>query len=632
MNTHTLEKLQFDQLIQKVQAHCTSSLGKARAQTLKPYTNLNQIEQKLSETSEARNIIDAFGSFGLSGTENIGEIFTYLEKDGILNVKQVAQVIEFMHGAQKVKLFLQGKEFYAPYLCILADAIVDLSPIIEEAESMIQHNQIADHATSELKTIRRHIALTQEKIRSKLESFLRNKSVEKHIQEFFISKRNGRQTIPIKISSKNLIDGVVIDSNKKTAFIEPTTVRNLTDELLRLEVEQEQEEYRILCILTDLFYTHLADLRNNQEMLATLDFTFAKAKYSKSIDAIAPTLNDHGHIHLVNGKHMLLEGDVVPLTLDIGQEFRTLIITGPNAGGKTVAMKTVGLLTLAMQAGLHIPCHPDSTLSVFENVYVDIGDDQSMENALSTFSSHVKNLATCINHSNKSTLLIFDEIGSGTEPGEGSALAIAILEDVYQKGAITIASTHMNEIKNYSALHPDFENAAMKFEKETLKPLYQLELKKTGASHALWISEQMGIQPRILQKAEHYRNTKDYDIQKVPSGKVRQARVKTTPKSYPNYGIGDRVYVRTLQQSGVVYQPRNDQDEVEVFFDGEFKTLHVRLLKLEVLAEDLYPAGYDMDQVFRSWKERKLEHDLERGSKKVIKKIEKYGIDELLKD
>ncbi len=632
MNTNTFDKLQFDKIIETVQSYCTSSLGQSLAQNLHPYKQYAQVMQKLAETSEARAILDAFGNFTLSGTENIAEIISYVEKDGILNVGQAVQSLAFLHGVRKVKSFMQNKDYYASTLCLLAEGIVDPQPIIAEFEEMIQNNQIADNATNELRTIRRHIALTEDKIKDKLESFLRSKANEKHIQEFFISKRNGRQTIPVKITSKNLVAGTVIDSNKKTAFIEPDTVRKLTDELMVLESEQAQEEYRILCILTDILYTNLFDIQHNLHSLAALDFAFAKGRYSRAINGIAPQLNDHGVIQIVNGKHPLLEGDVVPLNVEIGKDFRTLIITGPNAGGKTVAMKTIGLLTLAVQAGLHIPCHPNSNLSIFEQIFVDIGDDQSMENALSTFSSHVKNLALCVNKANKSTLLLFDEIGSGTEPGEGSALAIAILEDVYQKGAITVASTHMNEIKNYSSLHPDYENAAMKFEKETLKPLYQLQLKKAGNSHALWISKQMGIQEKILQKAERYQASKDYDFSPVPSAKVRTPSAVSETKVYPSYAIGDRVYVQTLQQSGVVHKPKDEHDQVEVFFEGEFKTLHVRLLKLEVSAENLYPVGYDMDQVFRSWKERKLEHDLERGSKKTIKKIKKYGIDELLKE
>lgn len=251
---------------------------------------------------------------------------------------------------------------------------------------------------------------------------------------------------------------------------------------------------------------------------------FAKAKYSRAIDGIKPKINDYGFINIVSGKHPLLNGNIVPLDFNIGKNYRALIITGPNAGGKTVVLKTVGLLTLATQSGFHIAAKNGTEISVFEKIFVDIGDDQSIENSLSTFSSHVKNLAEIINYSNKSTLVLCDEIGSGTEPNEGAGLAIAILEELYHKGCIIMATTHYGEIKNFSKCHSDFENAAMQFENNTLEPLYKLITGKTGESNALWISKKMGIRDSILEKAKQYTENKDYNFDLIRASKVKKEK------------------------------------------------------------------------------------------------------------
>ncbi|WP_461205269.1 endonuclease MutS2 [Clostridium sp. DL1XJH146] len=631
MNNHTIEKIQYRLLIQEVKTYCSSSLGRELLEKLEPSTSLNAVKQKLLETSEARKLMDISGNIGISGTTNIRNIINYVEKDGILNVEQLMQIYDFFEGCQKISKYMKSKESYAPYLCNVCRGIRSNYKIVEEIESTIDKGRIRSEASSELKTIRRHISNTQDKIKEGLNKFLKNKKNEAYIQEFFISMRNGSQTIPIKMSSKNLVDGVVIESKNKTAFMEPNSVRKFTDQLNTLLSNETNEEYRILCSLTALVYDNLDSIKMNIDSLAYIDMIFAKGKYSKSIDAIEPSINEHGYINIVKGKHPLLKGNVVPLNIEIGKDFRSLIITGPNAGGKTVVLKTIGLLTLAVQSGFHIPCVTGTNISIFERIFVDIGDDQSIENALSTFSSHVQNLSKCINKANKSTLLLFDEIGSGTEPSEGAALAIAILEDVYKKGAITIATTHYNEIKNYSSMHPDFENAAMKFDKETLEPLYKLALGKSGESNALWISKKMGINFKVLKQAEKYMSDKNYDVSIVEQGRIRKNQKYEKQKSYYYFNVGDRVYINFLKKSGLIYKEKDKENNIQVYIDDEIKTLNISLIKLEARREDLYPEDYDLNSLFTSFKERKLEKDIKRGSKKTLKKIQKYGINELLK-
>ena len=286
-------------------------------------------------------------------------------------------------------------------------------------------------------------------------------------------------------------------------------------------------------------------------------------------------------------------------------------------------LKTVGLLTLATQSGFHIGAKEGTEISLFNKIFVDIGDDQSVENALSTFSSHVKNLAQILKESNKSTLLLFDEIGSGTEPNEGAALAIAILEECYHKGCITVASTHYGEIKNFSKEHPDFENAAMEFKKDTLEPLYKLSIGKSGDSNALYISKKMGIDDNIIEKARKYIDSKEYNYDLVKESNISKKKIQNSTIEYNLYSIGDKVKLLDNNKEAIVYKEINELNNITVLCDGEFIEVNYKRLKLEIKAEDLYPAGYDLNQLFVSFKERKLERDIERGSKKALKKIRK---------
>lgn len=284
-----------------------------------------------------------------------------------------------------------------------------------------------------------------------IEKFIKNPSNKEALQEFFVSERNGKFTVPIKASYKNRVDGTIIETSSKgnTVFIEPNVVSKYSSELISLKAEESIEEYKILAEITEMIYGKLKEIKINIEVIAEYDMIMAKAKYSKEIGGIKPKLNEVQYIKIVNGIYPLIKNPV-PLNFEIGKSYRSLIITGPNAGGKTVVLKTVGLLTLAVQSGFHIEADEGTEIAIFNKIFVDIGDDQSIENALSTFSSHVKNLSEIIKESNKNTLLLFDEIGSGTEPNEGAALAISILEELYKKGCITIASTHYGEIKNFS--------------------------------------------------------------------------------------------------------------------------------------------------------------------------------------
>lgn len=504
--------------------------------------------------------------------------------------------------------------------------MTEYKSIEEEINFSIKGNSIDAAASKELKRIRNNIDSVDGKIKERLTKFLNSSANKKFIQEFFISKKDDRYTIPIKSSYKNQVAGSIVEASAKgsTVFIEPHTVTKLNVELASLKAEEAMEEYQILATLSGMVVENIYSIKINMELISQYDMVFAKAKFSKSIDGIEPKLNDHGNIHLMNCKHPLLTGQVVPLNFEIGQEYRSLIITGPNAGGKTIVLKTIGLLTLATMSGFHIAGDKETEIAIFENVFVDIGDNQSIENALSTFSSHMKNLSEIMRMSNNNTLLLFDEIGSGTEPNEGAALAISILEEFYLAGCITIASTHYGEIKRFSEMHGDFMNAAMQFNSETLEPLYKLVIGKSGESNALWIANKMNVKEHVLQRAKEYMGNKEYAIEKVNESKIRKPKfVQAKRESHYEYKVGDRVNLLDYDDFGILYKEKDNFYNVVVYYNGEFVEVNVKRITLEVAAKELYPEGYDLSTLFVDYKERKMQHDIERGSKKALRKIQK---------
>lgn len=494
MDNTTLEKLHYYELKEIVKGYCVSSLGKALLDKLEPSTNIKVVNRKLDETSEGRALLDASYHIPFGGIFNVSLLIEKIGKDASLAPEDLSMIENFLRGCRKLKLFMKDKEGYAPTLSAYSLNITDLSYIEEEINRSISGNRIDSNASRELKKIRKHIDICEGQIKGKLEKFLKNPTNKDYIQEFFISQRNGKYTIPIKAAFKNQVQGEVVETSLKgsTVFIEPNAIAKYTSELITLKIEEAMEEYKILATLTSMLYEKIKEIKINIDVISEYDMIWAKAKCSSDIEGIKPKLNKYGYIKIIKGSYPLIKNGV-PLDFEIGKDYRSLIITGPNAGGKTIVLKTLGMLTLATQSGFHIKAKEGTEISIFNKIFVDIGDNQSVQNALSTFSSHVKNLAYIIKESTKSTLLLFDEIGSGTEPNEGAALAISILEELYNKGCITVATTHYGEIKNFSEQHPDFENAAMEFRKDILEPLYKLNIGKTGDSNALYISKKMGI-------------------------------------------------------------------------------------------------------------------------------------------
>lgn len=416
-----------------------------------------------------------------------------------------------------------------------------------------------------------------------------------------------------------------VSSKGATVFIEPISVSKYNAELASLKAEEAMEEYQILADLSNLIFDHAQSMNINIELISQYDMIFAKGKFSRSIDGIEPLINDHGYMKLVSCRHPLLTGKVVPLDFEIGDSYRSLVITGPNAGGKTVVLKTIGLITLATMSGFHIAAAPGTEVALFRNVFVDIGDNQSLENALSTFSSHMKNISEIMYAADRHTLLLFDEIGSGTEPNEGAALAIAILEEFYHMGCITVATTHYGEIKQYSEMHSDFMNAAMEFNQETLEPQYRLMIGQSGDSNALWISRKMKLKEHVLERAKSYMQRKEYRLDRLHSSKVSKPKNMDIAAEavIPTYTMGDKVKLLDRNESAIVYRGLDSFNNLIVFVQGTMLEVHHKRVALELQASELYPEGYDLNMLFTSYQERKFQHDMQRGSKKALRKVQK---------
>lgn len=622
----TFEKLQYNELKEIVKSYCVSGLGKQLLDKLEPSASIKVVKNRLNETTEARAILDAEGHVPFFGISNIDSTIQKLEKGMILDPTELVSVSDFLRGCRKIKKFMLDKEFFAPVLASYANSMSEFKSVEEEINFSIKGNSVDSAASKELKRIRNSIDSVDGKIKERLNKFLNSSVNKKYIQEFFISKKDDRYTIPVKSSYKNQVAGTIVEVSSKgsTVFIEPNTVTKLNVELASLKAEEAMEEYQILATLSGMILEDIYNIKINMELISQYDMVFAKAKFSKHIGGIEPKLNDFGYVKLVHCKHPLLSGKVVPLNFEVGQNYRGLIITGPNAGGKTIVLKTIGLVTLATMSGFHIAADKETEIAVFENIFVDIGDNQSIENALSTFSSHMKNLSEIMRVSNNNTLLLFDEIGSGTEPNEGAALAISILEEFYHMGCITVATTHYGEIKRFSEMHSDFMNAAMQFNSETLEPMYRLMIGKSGESNALWISRKMNVRENVLQRAKGYMENKEYRLERLNESKIRKPKVvKEEIEEKHEYEKGDRVNLLDYDDFGIVYKEKDNFQNVVVFYYGEFIEVNVKRISLELKAKELYPEGYDLDTLFVDYKERKMQHDIERGSKKALRKIQK---------
>ncbi|NLD48758.1 MAG: DNA mismatch repair protein MutS [Clostridiaceae bacterium] len=617
--------LEFDKVLNILKEHALSDNAKEKITMLEPFLSENEVSRHLNETTEAKLIMEHYGTPPLSVMEGLDKSLTLIDKGSILMPDQLGNISQFLTACRRMKTYLKKAEGSFTSVACYGNSIYDLSNIEEEINRAIRGSQVDDKASSQLFSIRRKIENVGMQIKSKLDSLLRNNKL--WFSEGFVSIRNGHYTLPVKREYKNHVKGTVVDVSQSggTYFIEPSAAGKLHEEAAILRIEEENEVRRILYTLTALVDENLQYININIEAMEILDFIFAKAKLSISMKAIPLRICIERKIEIKAGRHPLLNADtVVPLDFHIGGATKGVIITGPNTGGKTVALKTIGLLSLMAQCGLHVPAE-SGCFTMNNYVLCDIGDGQSISENLSTFSSHLTNIIKILKAADNQSLVLLDELGSGTDPAEGMGLAIAILEELSGKNCLFVATTHYPQIKEFAKSTPGLINARMAFDRQSLLPLYQLVIGEAGESCALYIAKRLGLPDRMIERAsvaaygkkinitsDAISNEIVYDEQ--PLKKVIMPEVEKAPQTPRSLclNIGDSVIVYPQKIIGIVYQSANEKGEVGVQIREKKLLVNHKRLKLHVPASELYPENYDFSIIFESVEDRKKKHTMAR--------------------
>ncbi len=511
MNDRALRVLEFDKIKNMLSEKTVSALGRTYVDALIPVSDFYQVEGMLKETSDASAYLWRKGGAPFGGIHDIRSSVKRVDLGSVLSISELLKIGDVLRCSRMIKQFLTNDvpaDWDGNLALELGHQIVSFKQVEEAiSNAIISEEEISDHASPELFSIRKNIRQKQDGIKDKLASIIRSADFKKIMQDAVVTLRGDRYVIPIKQEYKSQVPGLIHDmsSSGATVFIEPLSVVEANNEIKGLLIREQHEIERILMELSSKVAEIKIELATNLEILSRLDFMFAKAKLSRDINGICPKLTDQRKIRIKQGRHPLLDRQkVVPIDIELGYEFSTLVITGPNTGGKTVTLKTVGLFALMLQAGLHVPVKEGSEFGIFKNVFADIGDEQSIEQSLSTFSSHMKNIVTILKDADEDSLVLFDELGAGTDPTEGAALAMAILERFTKRQICTMATTHYSELKIYAMTTNNVQNACCEFDVETLRPTYRLLVGIPGKSNAFAISQKLGLDTYIIQKAKDY--------------------------------------------------------------------------------------------------------------------------------
>ncbi len=654
MNNKMYETLEYNKVLKILEEYALSEKARSRIKKLGPFISDGEVSRHLNETTEAKVIIENYGTPPLSGMNELEKSLALLGKGTLLMPEQLGNIAQFLTSCRRLKGYLKKAEGSSNAVASYGNSIYDLPEVEDEINRAIRGNRLDDRASPALVDIRKKIENAGIQVKSKLESLLRNN--KDWFSESFISLRNGHYTLPVKREYKNQLGGTVIDISQSggTYFIEPAAARKLQEEVNLLHIEEENEVRRILYALTALVEEHLTFININIEAMETLDFIFAKAKLSIAMKAVAIPVYTERKIEIIQGRHPLLKAEhVVPLDFHIGGGCNGVIITGPNTGGKTVALKTIGLLSLMAQSGLHVPA-AGGCFTMNNYVLADIGDGQSITENLSTFSSHMTNIIRILNISDDQSLILLDELGSGTDPAEGMGLAVAVIEELVRKNCLFVATTHYPEIKDYAKNTPGLVNARMSFDLQSLLPLYQLEIGEAGESCALYIAKQLGLPQKMIERASiaaygdshtaklktpacyspgNGLKTQKSEPLKIEEDKFAGKRIqkqetekpRDTPRSM-KFDIGDSVMVYPQKMIGIVYQKANEKGNIGVQIQGKKLLLSHKRLKLHVPASELYPENYDFSIIFDSVENRKKRHGMQRKHDPNI--IIQYGENE----
>ncbi|SHJ11967.1 endonuclease MutS2 [Lutispora thermophila] len=537
MNDKALRVLEYDKIIKIVADETVSNLGREIAMALKPSNNVYEIKEWLQETTEAADIILKRGTFPLEGIYDIRTALKKAEIGSPLTMEELLQVSYTLASARKIKHFMKedrGEKEY-PIIEDLVNMLTEYKQIENSINNaIVSEEEISDNASPELASIRRKIRDKHGQIKDKLNNMVTSSAYQKYLQEQIVTMRGDRYVLPIKQEYRSNVPGIVHDqsSSGATLFIEPMAIVEMNNDLRQLKLKEKEEIERIIAQLSAVIAENHDDIKANVEILATLDFIFAKAKFSLAYRCSEPVINTEGRINIKKARHPLIDPSVVvPIDIRVGDDFNTLVITGPNTGGKTVTLKTTGLLSLMAQSGLHIPAGDYSEISVFDHIYADIGDEQSIEQSLSTFSSHMKNIVSILQSISENSLVLLDELGAGTDPTEGAALAMAILELLHEKDVRTVATTHYSELKIYALTTPGVCNASVEFDIETLQPTYKLSIGVPGKSNAFEISKKLGLDDSIIEKAKEFITKDKIKFEDVISS-LEESRKKADEERY----------------------------------------------------------------------------------------------------
>ncbi len=628
----TLEILGYNDIKGKIKKYAASNLGKTLVDEMIPSTNPKVILDKYDEVREAVRILREGSGISLGGINDITPFIKKVEKGMFLHPEELLKVADFLRCIRHLKKSIKKYEFIAPKLYAYSLSLESFKPIESEIEYCIEGSIVHSRASNTLGKIRKKIAALHAKRIDRLNKFLTSEKNAKYIQENYYSQRDERYVVPIKSSARKFVNGTVIDSSSSgsTVYVEIDSIKDLTVEIVMLRAQEKEECNQILMTLSGMIFENLNSISDAIFIIGKYDFIFAKGKYSVAIGGNEIDIGDNEIINLKKARHPMLGSEAVPLDIRIGEEYRTLIITGPNTGGKTITLKTVGLIALMTQSGILPPVGKGSSISIFNKILVDIGDSQSIEQSLSTFSGHMKSLVDIVNKSSRRTLVLIDEIGTGTDPRDGAALGIAILEEIYNRGAITLSSTHYSKIKEYSEIHEGFLNASMDFDRKTLKPLYKLLIGVAGESNALWISKELGLPDKIIERVHKINDSNEIvkvrNIRKFSKKKSRVEEIKNTNMELNSkrviYNKGDRIILNETGNHSLVFQHKIDEYKVVVFRDGKYDEVNEKRVSLDQRREVLYPHGYDLDQLFISFKKRKLEKDIRKGRFKDLKELQ----------
>jgi DNA mismatch repair protein MutS2 len=634
MNEASWKRLEFDKVKAGVVSFTVSPAGRVLAERLEPSTKERQVEAWLTETEEAAHLLESGASIPLSAMDGIDPFLALLGKGRIYNEQELEQLSIWLTSVAQMKKYMNSKREIAPTIAAYAESMHDCPTLREELNRCIRYGILTDQASADLAFIRRHIYASEDKIQKKMEHAL-NK-YRSSLQEPVISKRRDRFVIAVKRELRKQVPGTVWDESAsgQTLFVEPLDAAELQVELQQWKAEEERERTVILARLSELAESFSYELHRNVEAMASFDFITARAKLSRFYDGKKINLSDKPVIRLQNARHPLLGQSSVPLNVELGYRWKQLIITGPNTGGKTVTLKTIGLFVLMVQSGLLVPAEKGSEVGIFEHVIADVGDGQSLEQSLSTFSSHITVLKEMMHAAGPRALLLLDELAAGTDPTEGIALSIALLEQLLKREALAAATTHFNEIKAFASRTAGCQNGKMAFDSDTLRPLYRLEMGEAGESHAFAIARRFGLPEVVMQRAEELlvrkgsadptemliklqdkavdgqASTTDSSeglspsrMSKRTSANNEAVQVKKTVKPFEK---GDAVWVYPLKRMGVVFRPADERGNVIVQVQGQKLTFNHKRIKLYIAKTKLYPGEeYDLDIVFESVENRK---------------------------